>query len=174
MKRSTWLPIQRVRHMQNQGCQLGEISWMLALLRLLICGIGRLSRQVFSRQIDKCTESGNPSEFVFQCRSRISRRVSAFLNSSTEITFLSGTLLKKIDLFLKCVSIGPLSSSSCSEGDTFRCVSWCSSFKISWSSSVVSSSSCPIMSSSMSSSFTSNSRSLAVVKISSIISGMYP
>ncbi|PRD24278.1 UNVERIFIED_CONTAM: hypothetical protein NCL1_44256 [Trichonephila clavipes] len=32
------------------------------------------------------------------------------------------------------VGIGPLSSSSCSEGDTFRCVSWCSSFKISWSS----------------------------------------
>ncbi|PRD32737.1 UNVERIFIED_CONTAM: hypothetical protein NCL1_19584 [Trichonephila clavipes] len=32
------------------------------------------------------------------------------------------------------VGIGPLSSSSCSEGDTFRCASWCSSFKISWSS----------------------------------------
>ncbi|GFW99848.1 hypothetical protein TNCV_3420771 [Trichonephila clavipes] len=63
------------------------------------------------------------------------------------------------------VGIGPLSSSSCSEGDTFRYASWCSSFKISWSSSVVSSASCPIMSSSMSSSFTSNSRSLAVVKI---------
>ncbi|GFV07119.1 hypothetical protein TNCV_3601391 [Trichonephila clavipes] len=28
------------------------------------------------------------------------------------------------------VGIGPLLSSSCSEGDTFRCVSWCSSFKI--------------------------------------------
>ncbi|GFW85700.1 uncharacterized protein TNCV_853501 [Trichonephila clavipes] len=71
------------------------------------------------------------------------------------------------------VGICPLSSFSCSEGNTFRCVSWCSSFKISWSSSVYSSSLCPIMSSSMSSSFTSNSRSLAVVKISSIISGMY-
>ncbi|GFV62086.1 uncharacterized protein TNCV_4108891 [Trichonephila clavipes] len=34
------------------------------------------------------------------------------------------------------VGIGPLSSSSCSEGYTFRCVSWCSSFKISWSSSI--------------------------------------
>ncbi|GFX19241.1 hypothetical protein TNCV_3013851 [Trichonephila clavipes] len=33
------------------------------------------------------------------------------------------------------VGIGPRSSSSCSEGDTFRCVSWCSSFKISSSSS---------------------------------------
>ncbi|GFT69483.1 uncharacterized protein TNCV_1297671 [Trichonephila clavipes] len=49
------------------------------------------------------------------------------------------------------VSIGPLSFSSCSEGDTFRLLSWCSSFKISWSYSVVRSSSCPIMSSSMSS-----------------------
>ncbi|GFX88062.1 hypothetical protein TNCV_158801 [Trichonephila clavipes] len=57
---------------------------------------------------------------------------------------------------------------------TFRCVSWCSSFKISWCSSVVSSPSCPIMSSSMSSSFTSNSRCLAAVKISSIISGVSP
>ncbi|GFT21581.1 uncharacterized protein TNCV_4433481 [Trichonephila clavipes] len=28
------------------------------------------------------------------------------------------------------VGIDPLSSSSCSEGDTFRCVSWCSSFTI--------------------------------------------
>ncbi|PRD20762.1 UNVERIFIED_CONTAM: hypothetical protein NCL1_53694 [Trichonephila clavipes] len=65
--------------------------------------------------------------------------------------------------------IGPLSSSSCSEGDTFCYVSWCPSFKISWSSSIVSLSSCPFMSSSMSSSFTSNSRSLAVVKIPSII-----
>ncbi|GFT11384.1 uncharacterized protein TNCV_1144501 [Trichonephila clavipes] len=27
------------------------------------------------------------------------------------------------------VGIGPLSSSSCPEGDTFRCVSWCSSFQ---------------------------------------------
>ncbi|GFX00065.1 transposable element Tc1 transposase [Trichonephila clavipes] len=63
------------------------------------------------------------------------------------------------------VGIGPLSSSSCSEGDTFRCVSWCYSFKISWSFSVVSSSSCPIMSSSVSSSFTSNSRSLAVCRV---------
>ncbi|PRD30262.1 UNVERIFIED_CONTAM: hypothetical protein NCL1_26960 [Trichonephila clavipes] len=70
------------------------------------------------------------------------------------------------------VGIGPLSSFSCSEGDKFRCVSWCFSYKISWSSSVISSSSCPIMSSSMSSSFISNSRSLAVVKISSIISRM--
>ncbi|GFW86236.1 hypothetical protein TNCV_4779481 [Trichonephila clavipes] len=50
------------------------------------------------------------------------------------------------------VGIDPLSSSSCSEGDTFHCVSWCSSFKISSSSSVVSSTSCPIMSSSMPSS----------------------
>ncbi|GFU66053.1 uncharacterized protein TNCV_1116651 [Trichonephila clavipes] len=50
------------------------------------------------------------------------------------------------------VGIDPLSSSSCSEEDTFHCVSWCSSFKISWSFSIVSSSSCPIMSSSMSSS----------------------
>ncbi|GFT98100.1 uncharacterized protein TNCV_789201 [Trichonephila clavipes] len=30
------------------------------------------------------------------------------------------------------VGIGPLSFSSCSEGDTFRCISLCSSFKISW------------------------------------------
>ncbi|GFV49004.1 uncharacterized protein TNCV_5064881 [Trichonephila clavipes] len=41
--------------------------------------------------------------------------------------------------------IGSFPSSSYSEGDTFRSVSWCSLFKISWSSSVVSSSSCPIM-----------------------------
>ncbi|GFW69431.1 uncharacterized protein TNCV_487801 [Trichonephila clavipes] len=72
------------------------------------------------------------------------------------------------------VGIGPLSSSTCSERDTFQCVSRCSSSNISWSSFVVSSSSCPIMSSSMSSSFNSNSRSLAVVKISSIISGGVP
>ncbi|GFW09623.1 hypothetical protein TNCV_3997291 [Trichonephila clavipes] len=63
------------------------------------------------------------------------------------------------------VGIGPLSSSSCSERDTFRCVSWCSSIKNFLEFFYRQFISCPIMGSSMSSSFTSNFRSLAVVKM---------
>ncbi|GFS97520.1 RNase H domain-containing protein [Trichonephila clavipes] len=47
--------------------------------------------------------------------------------------------------------------------ETHFIVFCCSSFKISWNSSIASSSSCSIMSSSISSSFTSNSRSLGVI-----------
>ncbi|GFU63112.1 hypothetical protein TNCV_4162841 [Trichonephila clavipes] len=47
--------------------QSRSLRWEAALQRKRI---GHLSRQVFSRQIDKCAKSGNPSEFVFQWRSR--------------------------------------------------------------------------------------------------------
>ncbi|GFX63825.1 uncharacterized protein TNCV_5032941 [Trichonephila clavipes] len=37
MKRSTWLPIQCVRHIRNPGCQLGELSIELAIGAIIQC-----------------------------------------------------------------------------------------------------------------------------------------